>query len=318
MADSMPHLTYDGAVTLSSEVNNPGIGQLQRSCYDFYPNPATTPALPRHSMEYLFRVMKTWPRMIARGFQLPPIFHHSQTTSCDAPQPLAKCFMLTKMWYNENQASPEMIRTAVLAEMEIIFNTYCIMDQETLSASVQALVIYLLLLMFPTTKTTSEVSFLDPYIFVKITNIAYYLAINGLILTEERKHTMPKWEDWINVNMKRRAALSIYLLNWCYSVYHCLPAIACDELAFLPAPTAKVLWQARSEEEWRFLYARWLKNWDRCGYLQGEFLLIEQGIQMDERSEMWLEETDELGIMFMGILNAVEREPEFSEKVNIR
>jgi hypothetical protein len=207
------------------------------------------------------------------------------------------------------------------------------MDQQNLAASVQALVVYLLLLMFPT-KSSSEVSFLDPYIFIKITSIAYYLAVNGLILTEERKHTMPKWEDWINVNMKRRASLSIYLLNWCYSVYHCLPAIACDELAFLPAPTAKVLWQARSEEEWRFLYAQWLKNWDRCGYLQGEFLLVEQGIKLDERSEMWLEETDELGIMFMAIskfkrpapkwlaliilVNAVEREPEFAEKVNIR
>ncbi|EHL03084.1 hypothetical protein M7I_1059 [Glarea lozoyensis 74030] len=39
--------------------------------------------------------------------------------------------MLTKMWYNENQASPEMIRTAVLAEMEIIFNTGIQMDERS-------------------------------------------------------------------------------------------------------------------------------------------------------------------------------------------
>jgi hypothetical protein len=123
LTDSMSLLAYDSTVTLSGGLNNPGIEQLQRTCYDFYPNPATTPALPRHSMDYLFRVMRTWPRMIARGFQLPPIFHHSQTISCNTPQVLAKCFVLTKMWYNENEASPEMIRTAVGAEMEVIFNT---------------------------------------------------------------------------------------------------------------------------------------------------------------------------------------------------
>jgi hypothetical protein len=112
---------------------------------------------------------------------------------------------------------------------------------------------------------------------------------------------MPKWEEWLGVNFRRRAVFSLYLLNWSYSVYHCLPSLACEELAFIPAPTAKILWQARSEEEWKFLYARWLKDWDRCGYLQGEFLLIEPGIKLDERTERWLEEADEFGIMFMGI-----------------
>jgi len=31
-----------------------------------------------------------------------------------------------------------------------------------------------------------------------------------------------------------------------------------------------------------------------------------------ERTEMWLEETDEFGMMFMSLVNAIDREPEFS------
>ena len=164
----------------------------------------------------------------------------------------------------------------------------------------QAIVIYLILIIFPN-KYTSEVHYVDPHVLVKIHNILFYLAADGLVLPEERRHSMPIWNEWINVNIKRRAALAIYLLNWAYSVYHCLPSIMCGELAFIPAPTAKILWNARSETEWQVAYYQWLKDWSRCGYLQGEFLLVEEGAKLDERTEMWLEETDEFGMLFMGI-----------------
>lgn len=64
----------------------------------------------------------------------------------------------------------------------------------------------------------------------------------------------------------------------------------------MPAPAAKVLWQAGNEVEWVRLYMKWLARWDGRGYLQGEMEKIESGIVMQSRAEKWLEETDEFGI----------------------
>jgi hypothetical protein len=72
----------------------------------------------------------------------------------------------------------------------------------------------------------------------------------------------------------------------------------------MPAPAAKYLWQAKNEQEWDFLYEVWLREWGqvgRCGYLQGEFWMVNEGIKVDERTEMWIEEADEFGMMFLGI-----------------
>lgn len=72
----------------------------------------------------------------------------------------------------------------------------------------------------------------------------------------------------------------------------------------MPAPAAKMLWQSQSKDHWECLYDQWLKSWVACGYLQGEFMMIQEGIKVDSRTEMWLEEADEFGMMFMSIGNA--------------
>ena len=38
-------------------------------------------ALANHSMELILRVFRTWPQMLAEGFQLPSIFHSTHFAS---------------------------------------------------------------------------------------------------------------------------------------------------------------------------------------------------------------------------------------------
>lgn len=86
----------------------------------FFPNPSTTPPLTKHSMEFLFRVLRTWPSMVARELQLPPIIHPHQA---EAPllKPLAKCFTLCKMWYCESAVSGDIVQRTIMKEMQNIF-----------------------------------------------------------------------------------------------------------------------------------------------------------------------------------------------------
>ncbi len=49
------------------------------------------------------------------------------------------------------------------------------------------------------------------------------------------------------------------------------------------------------------LYKRWLNQWEGCEYLQGEFNDVKPGVILDSRTQMWLEDADELGVMFLSI-----------------
>lgn len=88
-------------------------------------------------------------------------------------------------------------------------------------------------------------------------------------------------------------------MHWSYSVYHCEPSFNCKELGFIAAPAAKFLWNATSRAEWGSLYKRWQVQWEENEYLQGEFFNIKPGPILDKRAQMWLEDADELGILFL-------------------
>src|SRR3954471_24991051 len=94
----------------------------------------------------------------------------------------------------------------------------------------------------------------------------------------------------------------------------------------MPAPAAKYLWASTDRKQWESLYTRWLAQWDGSDFYQWEFFEITSGVRMTDRAEMWLEDADEFGMIFVSIrnfplistdilltnlVNASEREPEF-------
>lgn len=81
-----------------------------------------------------------------------------------------------------------------------------------------------------------------------------------------------------------------------------LPTFPCTELGFMPAVSSKALWDARTNDEWEITYNRWLSRWTvGGGYLMRELMAVQPGPELDERTEMWLEEVDEFGMMYMSL-----------------
>jgi hypothetical protein len=86
--------------------------------------------LTRNSMELIFRVMRTWPRMIAEAFQYPPVFHFSQLKeggegNTSLPLPLAKCFTLAKMWHGCCEGAEDIVRSTILKEVTYLLDQVC-------------------------------------------------------------------------------------------------------------------------------------------------------------------------------------------------
>ncbi|KAH6722103.1 C6 finger domain-containing protein [Leptodontidium sp. MPI-SDFR-AT-0119] len=269
-------------------------------------SPDTTPPLVKHSMGTLLRALRTWPRILSKGFQLPPIFHHSILRQ-PVPLPLANCCTLVKMWDGQFRGTNALVQDTIMTEIKTLFGNFKTYDETESLAALQAITIYAIMLAFPA-KDQKSIPFLDTALFSEIQQVVRHTALSGMVLQEENENIMPSWEAWVHVTSKRRAVLTLYLLHWAYSVYHHVPSFNCDELAYIPAPAPKYLWQATSEGQWEELYVRWLAQWQGRQYLQHEFISVAPGPFLDERTQMWLEDTDEFGILFLSIINATDRE----------
>ena len=139
---------------------------------------------------------------------------------------------------------------------------------------------------------------------MNIQQVAYRLATTGLIVEAEKKHIRPEWEEWIKLSAKRRTVLALYCFDCVFRTMNDIPMFPCDELRFMPAPAGKVLWQARSREQWESAYNHWLAKWDKGSFSMGEVMKRrrpESGAS--ERLQMWLEEVDEFGMMMMIVVN---------------
>ncbi|KAH7064421.1 hypothetical protein BKA63DRAFT_173219 [Paraphoma chrysanthemicola] len=274
-----------------------------------YPQKSTrhVPPLARHSMQTLLRVMKTWPRTLAKGFQSPPIVHASQTNPQNILQPMLVCTTIAKAWSSQSPQDTDSVRESIVLEMRLLFSTYRSYDERNLLSALQAVTMYVIMLMYPGYSQIG-VSLIDPAIFLCLQRLVSYVAKTGLVLAEERMNAGLSWESWVHVTSKRTTVFSLYLLHWGYAVYHDLESFACSQLGFMPAPPAKFLWQASTRGEWEGLYERCLEQW--CGepFTMHELAKVDVGTGLDRRVETWLEDADELGIMFFGIINATERD----------
>lgn len=263
------------------------------------------PPLVKHSMETMLRVHKTWPHMLAKGLQAPPVLHIEHTASKSMLQPMMSCLAVAQAWAKDS-ADPSSIQNAIFHNMRAIFQTYRSLDEQHLLSALQALVFYQIMLMYPSS-TQLSLSLVDPAVFLCLQKVVAHVARTGLMLSEEHEHVTPTWESWVHVTSKRRAVLSLYNMHWSYAVYHDLDSFACAQLGFMLAPAPKFLWQCTSKWEWESLYGKWLEQWGGAPYMMSEFPGIQPGTGLDRRTEMWLEDTDELGIMFLSIVGATER-----------
>jgi hypothetical protein len=108
--------------TRPTSANSPNVSWIgDQWMLSVLPTADTTPPLTKHSMQTLLRVLRTWPSMIARGFQLPPIFHNSVDPLKNLPQPLANCFTLVKMWAGQFEGANSIVRDTILKEMRTLF-----------------------------------------------------------------------------------------------------------------------------------------------------------------------------------------------------
>jgi hypothetical protein len=118
-----PAIQYDMDTSNTSSETSPESGDFDLDGWLLWnPGPSkSTPLLVQHSMETLLKVIKTWPKMLAKGFQVPPMLHFSHTHPEKMLQPMANCVTLSKMWAGQSEGASEIVRQSIIQEMRSLF-----------------------------------------------------------------------------------------------------------------------------------------------------------------------------------------------------
>jgi hypothetical protein len=168
----------------------------------------------------------------------------------------------------------------------------------------QALLVYAIIAFFWFDGESPD-PLVDETTVMRIQQVAYRLATNGLFIQVETDHTRPKWEEWIIVSAKRRTILTLYCFDCVFTTAKGLPTFPCDELTSMPAPAGKILWQAQSREQWERAYDQWLVRWSSGTFLVGDLMRKSQpGPRAEDRLQQWLSEVDEFGLMTMVVIHS--------------
>lgn len=70
------------------------------------------------TLQYISRVLSSYPRRMVRDGDIPPIIHHTQVSKQGTPLALANCFTLVRMWMQAAPGSEAIVVHTVQNEMD--------------------------------------------------------------------------------------------------------------------------------------------------------------------------------------------------------
>ncbi|KFA76904.1 hypothetical protein S40288_06185 [Stachybotrys chartarum IBT 40288] len=306
-----PPIVYEARRVLADVNLQLGISPERRRVLLGQPGTPSADIVVRHTVQFVVRILRVWPRMLASYSttdHLPPVIHTLQLAD-SVPVPLANCCTLVRMWADHSaQGSRMLVRNTIVEEVRRLLREHPSYTESDLVAAAQSLLLLLIILFFGIEPSPVLSHPLDAELLVQVWDVKQKLAVTGLFLEEEAEHRQPSsWYDWVMVSAKRRTVLGLNHLEWAWSITHGYPVLSCFELAPLPAPAARYLWYAADRPSWERLYREWLWKWKDGGpYKMAEFFGINPGGNLDLRSEMWLAEADDFGMILMAEVNAID------------
>ena len=170
---------------------------------------------------------------------------------------------------------------------------------DVLLASAQSVLVLTVLVLLDELEESLLSTSASSQLLVDIWDQKARVARCGLIISEESSHTLPAWERWAFCEARRRTIKGLNHLEWAWSLLRGYPVLTCFELGPLPAPSPGYLWRAQNEKLWKGRYAEWMRAWPDGGYRMAEFFYIQPHGQLDSRTELWLSEADEYGMLLM-------------------
>ncbi|KAG8418969.1 type 1 serine/threonine-protein phosphatase catalytic subunit glc7 [Metarhizium acridum] len=253
---------------------------------------------------FIYRTLKSYASVAIKGRGCLPFIHSAQLISQPSGSPLTTCLSLVRICSNSLPGSHNAAATLIHREMDRLYERREDYDAQTLFAAFQAYLIYSLVLFF-VLNHSRDANFRE--IMTNLQQLACSSAGQGLVCAAEQRRARPRWEEWIVCEAKLRTLYVMYLFDSTLCIQEGLPTFLGNELSGLPAPSNKLLWQAKSRYDWEKEYNMHMTEW------MGESLTIDElwpmPADLDTRAverrrirvDHWLENLDEYGTMLYAV-----------------
>lgn len=271
----------------------------------FVPMPGQQPKqYPAAITLFISRVLKSYVAAASRGRTVPPFIHLLQMRVLASVPPLSICLSLMRMCEQPAPGSEGVIVDLLRREMATIYANRSGYDHTAMLAAFQAFLLYAMSLFF-TLAQGPDAGMREAMMHLQ--HLAAMSCRHGLVCAEEQQRARPKWEAWAVAEAKRRTLFTMYLFDSVLSSLDGLPTFLGTELAGLPAPASRVLWQAEERGAWESSYSLDLAGWSTGRLRIDELWPVSSDmgqaavLERCNRVDRWLEDVDEYGTMLYAV-----------------
>ena len=277
-----------------------------RWLFNMVPLAGQTPKqYPAGITNFIAMTLNAYTNTAMKGGELPPFIHPLQFHDTTAIQPLSTCLSLLRACPAlDTESAPTTIGDFIKNEMTNLYQSRDSYNDISMLSAFQALLVYAMAFFFRLGRQS------DPYLKSTIQNLqdlAGLSARHGLVCKDEQYNSRPKWEAWIIAEAKRRTLYTLYLFDNVLSAVDATPTSMGTELAGLPAPSSKALWEASDRQAWETAYGIHIMHWPSGGLRIDELWPVPA--EMDaasiqerrRRIHHWIEGVDIYGTMMHAV-----------------
>ncbi|KAF2149194.1 hypothetical protein K461DRAFT_207935, partial [Myriangium duriaei CBS 260.36] len=258
--------------------------------------------MPDNTAFFLRQILKSYMNVVVHGL-IPEFVHPAQLQSGMSVTPLLACLDVIRKGDRHSPEGETAFRETMKTKMVSMYDNRSEMDGMTSLAAFQAYLISCMAWFFWLRQGTWD--FLCEAM-INLQEIACVACQHGLVCASEQQACMPRWEEWIVAEAKRRTLYTMYMFDNLLSSQDNLPTYVGTELRGLPAPAGKSLWRAVTRLDWMTAYGAevarnnqplridelWPESPDAC-----QTTIATRRRRVDQ----WLEQVDEYGTMLYAV-----------------
>ncbi|RBA22372.1 hypothetical protein FPRO05_00719 [Fusarium proliferatum] len=194
------------------------------------------------------QMLYAYPQMMLRRQTFPPFIHphwHLKTL----PETLGNCMSLCQLFAARTPETQSFLWRMVAAEEERFREKLHTFSPHEVHLYLEAMIIYMMMSM---SEPDSESKERTSRLFETAEMIgSRFLDHTGSYSTTEIAEPSSTWQDWIFAESRRRMSCLWLIIGCVITIENGKKCSICSDMCSLPLPSSKLLWEARSLEEWQ-------------------------------------------------------------------
>ncbi|KAL3601701.1 hypothetical protein FPOAC2_05972 [Fusarium poae] len=202
----------------------------------------------QHASRIVMQMLYAYPQMMLRRQTFPP-FIHPQWHQQILPDTLGNCMGIAQLFASRTAETGPFLWKMINAEQNRLRDKLCTFTPWEVHMCLQVMIIYMIMAMSDS-NTDNKERIRTLFETVELIG-SRFLNLTGSYSSSEMTEPSTTWEDWIFAESRRRMCC-LWLIISCVIIIEdgrtCSRCGAAEDLAL---PSSKMLWEARTREEWQ-------------------------------------------------------------------